>query len=138
MLQSRELRSWFPKAWAWAATINKAITTPEQPWKHPRNEEEDVRLSLVGRNKQVSNGCAAEGTHVGGTSAGDQVETENLDQVSRTLLQRWIASLSTLELVPCELYERKKARGDGNCFFYSLLQLNNTVAANELREEMAK
>jgi len=90
------------------------------------------------KRKIVSNGCAAEGTHVGGTSAGDQVETENLDQVSRTLLQRWIASLSTLELVPCELYERKKARGDGNCFFYSLLQLNNTVAANELREEMAK
>jgi len=122
-IRTRELRSWFPKAWAWAATINKATTTPEQPWKHPRNEEENVRLSLFGRNRPTS---------------GAQVETENLDHVSRELLEHWIASLSTLELVPCDLYERKKARGDGSCFFYSLLQLNNSVAANELREEMAK
>ena len=63
--------------------------------------------------------------------------TENLQQISHELLQRWIATLSTLELVPCELYQLKRARGDGNCLFYSLLQLNNSVAANELREEMA-
>ena len=95
-IRTRELRSWFPKAWKWASTINKAAnTTPERPWKHPRNEDENIRLLLFGRNKP--------------TSSGDQVETENLEQVSRTLLQRWIASLSTLELVPCELYERKKS-----------------------------
>jgi len=62
---------------------------------------------------------------------------ENLEKQSQELLQRWISSLSTLSLVPCELYKVKKARGDGNCFFYSLLQANNTVAANELRKRIA-
>ena len=121
-IRTRELRAWFPKAWAWAASANKATTSSELPWKHPRNEEESLSLSLFGKNKPTT---------------GALVATENLQQISHELLQRWIATLSTLELVPCELYQLKRARGDGNCMFYSLLQLNNSVAANELREEMA-
>ena len=114
-----------------------------------------------GSERPNSCGCAADGAHTGGSFAtamvrrcgvegedegdidvegrvvvvvGEEKELEAEVERKRNL---WLASLKTIEVVPKSQFVFRKAVGDGNCLFYSLLQNNHRQLAQDLRNDMA-
>ena len=74
------------------------------------------------------------------TPVHSNADIQDIEETSDSALRRldaWIHTLQARDYFSKEEWQVKKATGDGNCLFYSLLQSNDPASALDCREKIA-